>query len=1013
MQRKILFLLIATLLISISLFAGTTGKLAGRVTDSDNKPVPYANVVLEGKEIGAQTDNKGNYYIINIPPGEYTVVCMHPSFQSVKMTGVVVNLDLTTIQNFQLSKDVIELEDFVVLDAAIEMVQKTKTNSGRTITAEEMEDVAVTELEDMIAQQSGVTLLNGEIHFRGGRSNEVSYTVDGMSVSDPVDGGAALTVDPDAVAVTDVKTGGFTAEYGNAQSGIVNIVTKTGTDIYTGKIEGISDHLVPDSYNSNNDQIKFTLGGPVLGSLAPNLKKKFTFFVNGSGSWSDSRYHKLYKNDPVEELKYLTIQSFEPNDPYAGRDDVIGFDLGDRNYNDYNANAKFKFEINSLANLTIAVRGDRSISTPFAYNWKYALEHYQTTESEQRQYAMTYDHTFNSKTNLKIKASYYEKNIQRQPIGINLDEFFVLNEDDFDPFSTNDPGSCTGINYLTDEEGLIGDESLYDWTIMSDGTPKLISKYTNFVQPGAIFAFFQDDENSILSFRSDFEYQLNQIHGFKTGIEVIKHYIKKNQVQSPWKISDIRYNAYLSDKNPAYWIYNLNGLTPDELADTLSVYTQLIETTPGSGIYYTEDDPMGLYEYFKRNTYNLDDYYAATLVASGYADGYEANPWQGAYYIQDKMEWEGMIVNAGLRFDFWYLGDRYRKFLPDGSGSWVNFDKDERFQMMLSPRLGVSHPISDTSVMHFAYNYQNQLPQMQFVFTSRTSEDANDPENPVVVVGTPSLEPQVTVTYEVGLQKQLSEYYVMDIQAYFKNIYNYVSTRKVYDPNNDNLSWHEYFTEDYGSARGIDLNISRSLYSNLMGSASYSLAWANGNNSNTKVQDVTTNLREFPLDWDMRHNFNLSLTFRVPRNEPFIIPFTEIETPAFITDDFSANFTYNIASGTPYTPTTQAGATLDTNSELKPFTETANLRLTKRIWLNDKVYFRTYFTIENLFNRRNVLNVYSYTGSPYYDGAKISEPNTNPPYTAEEVQYIHDLYTRNPANVSQGRTYTFGVAFNF
>lgn len=1011
MLKRILFLLFAALFVSTSLFAATTGKLAGKVTDDKGEPVPFANVILEGKEIGTQTDAKGTYVIINIPPGSYDIVCMRTGFQSQKITGVTINLDLTTIQNFILSKDIVQIEGFTITEAAIEMVQPSKTGSGRTITTRDMEDVAVNDLQGVIAIQAGVTSTNGELHIRGGRSNEVAYTVDGMSVSDPVDGGAALTVDMDAVEITDVKTGGFTAEYGNAQSGIVNIVTKSGSEIYTGKIELISDHLIPDSYHSNNDEIKFALGGPVLGPLFPSLRKKFTFFMNAAGSWSDSRYWEHYKNDPVEELKYLTIDFFEPNDPFASREDVLGFDVGNRNYNDYNANLKVKYDFSPSSNITFAVRGDKGVYDPFAWGWKYALEYYQHLESMQQQYVSTYDHTFNSRTNLKIKASYYTKEITRGPRGIDLDDFFTINEANFDEFDDNPLYNCTGIDYLTTEDrpGLIGDESIYPWTIMSDGMEK---PAISFVRPGSIYGFFQDDENSILNIRSDFEYQLNEIHGFKTGFEFIKHYIQKNQVFNPWNVDGTRYQDYLNGVTPKYWFYDFDGLSDDLLDQYIQDYGMTLRPN-SSTIYYVGNEPDDpdeiLAEYFTLNTYELQDYYDATIFASGQTDGYESNPLQAAFYLQDKMEWEGMIVNAGLRFDFWYLGEKYKIVRNGGVESWEEFDKDKRFKMMISPRLGVSHPISETAVLHFAYNYQNQLPQMQFIFTTYTQEDAITSNVPVTV-GNPELEPQITVTYEVGLQKQLSENYVANIQAYYKNIYNYVSLKEVQSEVDDNVNWFEYTSEDYGSARGIDFNLEKRLSSFIMGSASYSLAWAFGNNSENVVTSPTTDLREFPLDWDMRHNFTINLTFRVQRGEDFYIPFTDFSMPNFLTDDFSANFFYNIASGTPYTPATEDGTAMDTNSKRKPFVDKASLRIGKRISINDNTYLRAYFNIDNLFNKRNVNNVYPITGSPYYNGI---DPEPGSEYTAMEVQYIHDLFTKNPGNVSQGRTYTFGVSFNF
>jgi hypothetical protein len=100
------------------------------------------------------------------------------------------------------------------------------------------------------------------------------------------------------------------------------------------------------------------------------------------------------------------------------------------------------------------------------------------------------------------------------------------------------------------------------------------------------------------------------------------------------------------------------------------------------------------------------DYYNAAVAASGKRDGYIADPWQAAYYLQDKMEWEGMIVNAGLRLDMWYLGNKYQVAQDNGTYRMVEFPKEDRLQMMLSPRLGVSHPIDEYTVLRFAYNYQ-------------------------------------------------------------------------------------------------------------------------------------------------------------------------------------------------------------------------------------------------------------------------------------------------------------------
>jgi len=137
----------------------------------------------------------------------------------------------------------------------------------------------------------------------------------------------------------------------------------------------------------------------------------------------------------------------------------------------------------------------------------------------------------------------------------------------------------------------------------------------------------------------------------------------------------------------------------------------------------------------------------------------------------------------------------------------------------------------------------------------------------------------------------------------------------------ETVYWYEYYSEDYGSAKGIDLNLSKQLSNFISGSASYSLSWANGNNSSTVVQDETTNLREFPLDWDTRHNFNFNMGFRIQNDEEFYLPFINVRVPF---DDFSMNFLYNIASGSPYTGVNDEDTSDDINSSNKPYTSNAN-----------------------------------------------------------------------------------------
>ncbi len=1008
MQRRILILILMLFLITFSLFAGTTGKLAGRVKDDGGNPIPFANIILEGTQIGTQTKENGQFIIINIPPGTYNVLCTQIGFASQKITGVKIYVDETTIQNITMVKSAMEVEGYQVTEARIELISKSNTSSGLTMTSDTIEDIAVDDIEGLIAIQAGAVQIGGELHIRGGRANEVVYSVDGMSVSDPVDGGAALTIDTDAIQNMKVMTGGFTAEYGNAQSGIVNIVTKSGSRDYSGKIEFTSDHLFSGVDNSNSDVVKFALGGPVFGPFSSAMRDKFTFFLNGAANWYDGRYKDYYNSDPNEELEYLYQPSFTPRNPYEDREQFIEFDLGDRNYNAYNVNLKTKYVFNPTQNLTLAVRGDKTHRYPYSHFNKYALEHYIDSETEQRQYAATYDHLFNSQMNLKIKASIYQKTIKQGPRGISRDSYFSYHPEFDDEFAFYMPDENNfailkdymSQNYIVEsltDDGIIDEGAIYDWTYTTAFGQQEVGGYFN--EPGSIYGAYFDDENRTISLRSDFEYQVNEVHGLKTGLEIIKHKIKKDRLFNPWVVDAFRHNAYLQ------------GFPVDAYLDTLSYLTANPETmdvivlAPGDYVINDIEVSLGDSTYF----YSSNLLFEATLAGAGESDGYEADPWQAAYYLQDQMEWEGLIINAGLRFDLWYLGKEYKILQDGGDYKTSEFDKDEQLQVMISPRFGISHPISEKSVMHFAYNYQNQLPQFQYVFTTARPEDAIT-SNTQIVVGVPTLEPQITVTYEVGFQHQLSEDYVMDITTYFKNIYNYVSTMEVVDPDDNTISWYEYISEDYGSTRGIDFNLQKMLSNFISGSASYSLSWADGNNSDTVIQDESTSLREFPLDWDIRHNFTFNLGFTIGRGEEFYIPFTGVLLPF---SNFSMNFLYNIASGRPYTAINENDNVMETNQERYPYTENADFRIAKTFNFSEKISIRFYANINNIFNKRNYLEIYPKTGSPYDDGEDLTVANTDPPFIADETQYIHDLAVYNPGNVSTGRTITVGMSFNW
>ncbi|MEJ2104419.1 MAG: carboxypeptidase-like regulatory domain-containing protein, partial [Ignavibacteriaceae bacterium] len=268
------------------IFAGTTGRLAGRITDAaSNEPLPFVNVVIMGTTLGAATDIDGYYSIINIPPGTYTVKASAIGYNSVTYQDVKVSIDLTTTIDFQLSESSVELKEEVVVVATKPLVKMDLTSSTAIVGDDVISQLPVAEVQDVLKLQAGVVVsAGGQIHIRGGRSNQIAYQIDGVPVTDVYDGSSVVDVNQNAVQELQVISGAFNAEYGQAQSGVVNLVTKDGDNTFSGNVQAYSGDYISNktSVFEHIDNINPVAIRNFEGSLSgPILKDNFFFFING------------------------------------------------------------------------------------------------------------------------------------------------------------------------------------------------------------------------------------------------------------------------------------------------------------------------------------------------------------------------------------------------------------------------------------------------------------------------------------------------------------------------------------------------------------------------------------------------------------------------------------------------------------------------------------------------------------------------------------------------------------
>ncbi|MCB2198832.1 TonB-dependent receptor [bacterium] len=287
----LLFLLPLMMLPTIT-HAQTFGKIAGRVLDSESgEPLLGAAVVVEGTRLGASTDLDGNFIILRVPPGSYTLEASFLGYSTTRVQEVEVNIDLTTRLDVILTPQALAAAEEVVVVAERPLVRRDQTSMESRVGSKEMDRMPVQNLADVIDVQPGVVRGgDGGLHIRGGRSSEVSYLMNGISITDDYDKSQAMDVMNEAVAELQIISGAFNAEYGNAMSGVINVVTKGGSnqfhgsvqmeagDYYSGRTE-LFPHLDDVSPSSNNNQT-FTLSGPIL-------KDKLTFFASGRRSQSE------------------------------------------------------------------------------------------------------------------------------------------------------------------------------------------------------------------------------------------------------------------------------------------------------------------------------------------------------------------------------------------------------------------------------------------------------------------------------------------------------------------------------------------------------------------------------------------------------------------------------------------------------------------------------------------------------------------------------------------------------
>jgi len=911
---KIPFLITLLLVFSISTaFAGVTGKIMGRIIDaSTGEPLPGVNIVIDGTSMGGAAGVTGQYFIINIPVGRYSLTATMIGYKPVTKTDVRVIQDFSTTIDFELEQTVVEVEG-VVVTAKRPMVQKDVTATTHFITTEDMDRRMAHNYNDIISDQAGVIMSEGGastltdgLHIRGGRADEIVYMVDGMSINDAITGTAGAQLNVNAIKEVVVQTGGFNAEYGQAMSGIINLVTKEGKK-QEGFLRYSTDFLfkTDDTYEVNGYEI-----GPSGGDL-------YEGFHRG----------ELNIGGPIfKGLNYFISSEVTVRD----HQNSYYFPLSNTDREYYSINGKLTYELSST--MRVSASGFLTRTQYGEYCGAYGLP----SESQWSEQDDKYKPPF-QRTAILRKA--YQGHLAFNHV-LNKSTFYTL---DFGYFNTH---RWEGTKNVALEHNFWEDMEFLDWWL-----------YTIDETTGP---------------RGDEAFDTLDFYGKD----------EEGNYYYPWGVPGQSGNNFaFGNSNSGSWLERLSSYITGKF-DITSQLTDHHQLKAGiEGKQHTAERHYGGYIADSPSAVDSQD-----LSLCLYKDDYEYKPIQFAVYVQDKIEYPGFIVNIGIRGD--YLDPKAWKYKdpantpPSGATEEEieQYREDASPKYKISPRLGVSFPVTERTKLHVSYGQFFQIPRLIRLY-DMINQNLADARGGWTRIGNPDINAQQTTAYEIGLGHEFAADAAIFVNLYYKDLHDLIGVRFVPAVPN---TYTQFETVDYGNVKGAEFTFAKRATRYLSGKFVYTLSQAKGTASygtqayydyisNVPLDPVTGEPVPMPkssyaLEFDQRHLISTEINFGIPdQSGPTLGNMYPLH-------NLNINTLITVASGLPYTKRNTSQLIVgEVNAERMPWTWVADLKI-KKDFKQWNLIYSLFGEVTNVLDIKNILNVYPETGKTD-DNDKLSTYN--------------------------------------
>ena len=1034
---KFKFYFLFTLIIASVLDAQSdrvSGKIRGKAIDAMTKdPLVGANILLlpvEGGR-GTMTNENGEFVIPNIMSGVYSIKVSYMGYASTIIQNIEVSPGATTEILCSMSVEAIEGQEVNVVAESMENTVDVKSVVTQVkYSGDQLYKMPVSNFTDVIANAGGVVKTEAGrsrgIHMRGGRSGEVAFYVDGILTNDPVDRSQGVQIDKESIDVLTISKGGFSAEFGEAMSGIVTVVTKSGSkQNYSGNLIFETDQVSNNNsiYNNNYGKYNLQFGGPF-----PGLKKYLSFYLSGSYAGSDivsprsiklphSSYthpmgtFKMTFSPPTSGFNAIISASFEDKATESYSHSISKGDWLRDYYKTLEGSRRLSLQIQNTLGKNTAWR--LMISTFEHYNnygsgenTSYKDFHYLSTRLDWVNYAEN-NGWYDPKTRV------WKELTDANGLPLISDNYFVI--DDLSGGTNNAPAQLSSLPfeeqafyYYYYTQGNQFDLSTGMWSSESE---KVTAYNQRWHEAGSWYipAFLDEESNYYNSTDSTAHFDEFDEKEYASYLFGDDDFQRSNDL---WAYLGNMHNGYYYDRD----IFNVYTFGPGRPRSHKSVSTHSsIEFQLNTQWSMRNAAKFG----FKTTSSTMDYRDIQFANQNPYFDSYNYEPLSGSAYAENTYENNDFILMSGLRWDYFDPNVESLKtslLVDDG----VVERQPAKVKIKLSPRLGINFNASDKTAIYTNYGYFVQFPQYSEMYQNVYADISSG----LPLVGNPNITPEETIQYQFGLAHKFSQTLGLEIISFFKDQMN-LATNRTYPVLIDGqvASVTVMEMEDYAKIKGIEFKLKLNNFSNLTGDIDYTWMSAKGTGSSNREyyylyifdSDRPLPVKEYPMEFDITHSVKFNLNYYLPtRNSNSFI--------GRLTGDWNFNFQGNLATGAPYTPSDIYGKAQEIGSKRMPGYKSLDMRVEK--YFNN---FSMYLDIRNVFNWINTTYVYSFSGEPDTNGrppvfersrylqyiGQTNPINGNMISSAEEAYDTHLQLWRsllnNPYNYSSARYFHFGI----